>query len=78
MTKNLKSNGIKSWPLDDRPREKLFKKGAGTLSNYEFRATFCVPKSVKVIIKESLIAESQPKEKDIIAALVVNLINKLN
>jgi len=25
-----------------------------------------------------LIAESQPKEKDVIAALVVNLINKLN
>jgi hypothetical protein len=25
-----------------------------------------------------LIAESQPKDKDVIAALVVNLINKLN
>ena len=37
MTKN-KSNGIKSWPLDDRPREKLLKKGAGTLSNSELLA----------------------------------------
>ena len=29
MTKEHKSTGIKSWPLDDRPREKLLKKGAG-------------------------------------------------
>ena len=38
MTKNIKSNGIKSWPLDDRPREKLLKKGAGALSNSELLA----------------------------------------
>ncbi len=30
--------GIKSWPQDDRPREKLLKKGAGTLSNSELLA----------------------------------------
>ncbi len=38
MKKISKSNGIKSWPLDDRPREKLLKKGAGTLSNSELLA----------------------------------------
>ncbi len=37
MTKN-KSTGIKSWPLDDRPREKLLKKGADALSNSELLA----------------------------------------
>jgi DNA repair protein RadC len=30
--------GIKGWPKDDRPREKLFKKGAGALSNSELLA----------------------------------------
>jgi DNA repair protein RadC len=30
--------GIKSWPEDDRPREKLFKKGAEALSNSELLA----------------------------------------
>lgn len=30
--------GIKSWPQDDRPREKLLKKGAGALSNSELLA----------------------------------------
>ena len=38
MTKNSKSTGIKSWPLDDRPREKLLKKGAGALSSSELLA----------------------------------------
>jgi DNA repair protein RadC len=38
VTKNSKSTGIKSWPLDDRPREKLLKKGAKTLSNSELLA----------------------------------------
>jgi len=32
------SVGIKSWPQDDRPREKLLKKGAGALSNSELLA----------------------------------------
>src|SRR3990167_8998282 len=32
------ATGIKSWPLDDRPREKLLKKGAGALSNSELLA----------------------------------------
>jgi len=36
--KNSKPTGIKSWPLDDRPREKLLKKGAGDLSNSELLA----------------------------------------
>ena len=38
MTKNNKSTGIKSWPQDDRPREKLLKRGAGALSNSELLA----------------------------------------
>ena len=38
MKDKKESNGIKSWPLDDRPREKLLKKGAGALSNSELLA----------------------------------------
>ena len=37
MTEN-NITGIKSWPQDDRPREKLLKKGAGALSNSELLA----------------------------------------
>jgi DNA repair protein RadC len=33
-----KTTSIKSWPKDDRPREKLLKKGAGALSNSELLA----------------------------------------
>ncbi|TAN62458.1 hypothetical protein EPN16_01450 [bacterium] len=33
-----KSAGIKSWPEDDRPREKLLKNGEHTLSNSELLA----------------------------------------
>ena len=36
------SNGIKTWPADDRPREKLLKKGAEALSNSELWQSFCV------------------------------------
>ena len=32
------ATGIKTWPEDDRPREKLLKKGAGALSNSELLA----------------------------------------
>ena len=38
MTEKNKSAGIKSWPQDDRPREKLLKRGAGALSNSELLA----------------------------------------
>jgi len=38
MAKVNPKSGIKSWPLDDRPREKLLKKGAGALSNSELLA----------------------------------------
>lgn len=38
MTKEAKATGIKSWPEDDRPREKLLKKGARALSNSELLA----------------------------------------
>lgn len=38
MTEKKKPEGIKSWPQDDRPREKLLKKGAGALSNSELLA----------------------------------------
>jgi len=33
-----KGPGIKSWPIDDRPREKLFKEGEHKLSNTELLA----------------------------------------
>ena len=38
MAKNNQTTGIKSWPEDDRPREKLLKRGAGALSNSELLA----------------------------------------
>lgn len=38
MIEKNKSTGIKSWPSDDRPREKLLKRGAGALSNSELLA----------------------------------------
>jgi DNA repair protein RadC len=38
MTQSNKKTGIRSWPQDDRPREKLLRKGAGTLSNSELLA----------------------------------------
>jgi DNA repair protein RadC len=38
MADPKKTTGIRSWPKDDRPREKLLKKGAGTLSNSELLA----------------------------------------
>ena len=38
MTKKNKTSGIRSWPKDDRPREKLLKKGPGALSNSELLA----------------------------------------
>ena len=38
MTNKTKTAGIKSWPEDDRPREKLLKRGAGALSNSELLA----------------------------------------
>lgn len=39
MVKESKAAGIKTWPEDDRPREKLLKKGAGALSNSGIRGT---------------------------------------
>lgn len=36
--KERKATGIKTWPEDDRPREKLLKKGSGALSNSELLA----------------------------------------
>ncbi|MBU3912400.1 MAG: hypothetical protein KKD90_07445 [Candidatus Omnitrophica bacterium] len=38
MTRESKATGIKTWPEDDRPREKLLKKGARVLSNSELLA----------------------------------------
>jgi DNA repair protein RadC len=38
MVREKKISGIKLWPADDRPREKLLKKGAGALSNSELLA----------------------------------------
>jgi DNA repair protein RadC len=38
MVKEKNITGIKSWPADDRPREKLLKRGAGALSNTELLA----------------------------------------
>lgn len=36
--RELYEKSIKNWPEDDRPREKLLKKGAGALSNSELLA----------------------------------------
>lgn len=36
--KNQNTNSIKNWPLDERPREKLFKHGEHSLSNSELLA----------------------------------------
>ena len=38
MSGESKERGIKNWPVDDRPREKLFRKGAKALSNSELLA----------------------------------------
>lgn len=38
MHNNQIQNPIRLWPLDDRPREKLFKLGAQHLSNSELLA----------------------------------------
>ena len=38
MPDKSKAAGIRNWPRDDRPREKLLKKGAGALSNSELLA----------------------------------------
>ncbi len=38
MSKQSKATGIKTWPADDRPREKLLKKGARALTNSELLA----------------------------------------
>ena len=38
MSKKSKPTGIKTWPKDDRPREKLLKKGARALTNSELLA----------------------------------------
>ena len=38
MSEKLQSSGIKDWPEDDRPREKLLGKGARELSNSELLA----------------------------------------
>jgi len=38
MSNKARNHGIKSWPADDRPREKLLKKGARSLSNSELLA----------------------------------------
>lgn len=38
MADQNKKSGIKDWPRDDRPREKLLEKGAGALSNSELLA----------------------------------------
>jgi len=38
MSKEIKTTGINNWPADDRPREKLLKKGARALTNSELLA----------------------------------------
>ncbi len=38
MPDKSKVGGIRNWPKDDRPREKLLKKGAGALTNSELLA----------------------------------------
>ncbi len=43
MGKTNKITGIRSWPEEDRPREKLLKKGAGVLSNSELLSILLRP-----------------------------------
>jgi len=38
MDEKNRTSGIKNWPEDDRPREKLLKNGSGALSNSELLA----------------------------------------
>jgi DNA repair protein RadC len=38
MVKEKKITGIKSWPVDDRPREKLLRNGEESLSDAELLA----------------------------------------
>jgi DNA repair protein RadC len=38
LTDKKNSSGIKNWPKEDRPREKLLKKGPGALTNSELLA----------------------------------------
>lgn len=38
MSKKVYENSIKNWPKDDRPREKLLKRGSRALSNSELLA----------------------------------------
>jgi DNA repair protein RadC len=38
MTEYMPSRPIKNWPADDRPREKLLRRGAGSLSDAELLA----------------------------------------
>ena len=38
MAGEIKEKSIKNWPVDDRPREKLLKKGPKALSNSELLA----------------------------------------
>lgn len=38
MSKKSKTTGINNWPADDRPREKLLKRGARALTNSELLA----------------------------------------
>lgn len=55
MVKEKKSTGIKSWPADDRPREKLLKKGVGALSNSEsdiYIARFLSLEEARYVLRE--------------------------
>ena len=47
---NKTSNSIKNWAADDRPREKLFTKGAHTLSDSELIAIL-ISNGYKVITR---------------------------
>lgn len=38
MADKSSGKGIKNWPIDDQPREKLLRKGPGALSNSELLA----------------------------------------
>jgi len=42
MTEESKATGIKAWPEEDRPREKLLKKGAGVELGSRLRRQYIV------------------------------------
>ncbi|MEW6409623.1 MAG: UPF0758 domain-containing protein [Nitrospirota bacterium] len=63
----LYEKAIKNWPVDDMPREKLFKSGEHTLSNTELIAILLrrgIPyEDISIIISPSEVEDIEPPTK---------------